>query len=161
PPQSAITEDNLSVEVDSAVYVRVVDAYRATYEVANFIQAVEQLTLATLRNVIGGMNLEGTLTSRDQINRELKTVLDEATRDWGIEISRIELKGIEPPSSVQEAMEMQMRAEDRKSTRLNSSHVSISYAVFCLKKKTITAHYQPTQEEKRTSEGTDEDTMYV
>ena len=76
PPQSAITEDNLAVEVDSAVYIRVVDAYRATYEVANFIQAVEQLTLATLRNVIGGMNLEGTLTSRDAINRELKAVLD-------------------------------------------------------------------------------------
>lgn len=118
PPQSAITEDNLAVEVDSAVYIRVVDAYRATYEVANFIQAVEQLTLATLRNVIGGMNLEGTLTSRDEINRSLKSVLDEATRDWGIEISRIELKGIEPPSSVQEAMEMQMRADREKRAQL-------------------------------------------
>ncbi|MFV2199051.1 SPFH domain-containing protein [Nocardiopsis sp. LOL_012] len=121
PPQSAITEDNLAVEVDSAVYVRIVDAYRATYEVADFIRAVEQLTLATLRNVIGGMNLEDTLTSRDEINRELKTVLDEATSEWGIEISRIELKGIEPPSSVQEAMEMQMRADREKRAQLLSA----------------------------------------
>lgn len=118
PPQSAITQDNLSVEVDTAVYVKVTDPYKATYAVANFIQAVEQLALATLRNVVGGMNLEDTLTSRDQINRELSAVLDEATSDWGIDVSRVELKGIEPPASVQEAMEMQMRADREKRAQL-------------------------------------------
>ncbi|WP_017626343.1 SPFH domain-containing protein [Nocardiopsis chromatogenes] len=114
PPQAAITQDNLSVNVDTAVYVRVTNPYNATYKVANFIQAVEQLASATLRNVVGGMELEQTLTSRDQINRELRSVLDEATEEWGIEVSRVELKAIEPPESVQEAMEKQMRADRDK-----------------------------------------------
>ncbi|CAM3945288.1 SPFH domain-containing protein [Nocardiopsis rhodophaea] len=114
PSQTAITQDNLSVNVDTAVYIKVTDPYNAVYKIANFIQAVEQLVSATLRNVIGGMDLEQTLTSRDQINRELRTVLDEATGEWGIEVSRVELKAIEPPESVQEAMEKQMRADRDK-----------------------------------------------
>ncbi|WP_052810087.1 SPFH domain-containing protein [Streptomonospora alba] len=114
PPQAAITHDNLSVNVDTAVYIRVTDPYNATYKVASFIQAVEQLASATLRNVIGGMELEQTLTSRDEINRELSVVLDEATAEWGIEVSRVELKSVEPPESVQEAMEKQMRADRDK-----------------------------------------------
>jgi regulator of protease activity HflC (stomatin/prohibitin superfamily) len=121
PPQAAITQDNLSVNVDTAVYVRVTDPYDATYKVASFITAVEQLASATLRNVVGGMDLEQTLTSRDQINRELRAVLDEATAEWGIQVSRVELKGIEPPESVQEAMEKQMRADRDKRAEILSA----------------------------------------
>ncbi len=121
PPQAAITQDNLSVNVDTAVYVQVTDPYNATYQVANFIQAVEQLAAATLRNVIGGMDLEQTLTSREEINRELSSVLDEATANWGIEVSRVELKGVEPPESVQEAMEKQMRADRDKRAQILSA----------------------------------------
>ncbi|MFC7326226.1 SPFH domain-containing protein [Marinactinospora rubrisoli] len=114
PPQSAITQDNLGVEVDTVVYYRVTNVYDATYKVSNFITAVEQLASATLRNVIGGMDLEQTLTSRDQINRELRAVLDEATEDWGIRVSRVELKAIDPSESIREAMEKQMRADRDK-----------------------------------------------
>ncbi|TQN28730.1 SPFH domain-containing protein [Haloactinospora alba] len=114
PAQSAITQDNLAVNVDTAVYIKVIDPFDATYRVANFIEAVEQLASATLRNVIGGMELEHTLTSRDQINRELSTVLDDAAGEWGIQVDRVELKSVEPPESVQEAMEKQMRADRDK-----------------------------------------------
>lgn len=114
PPQSAITQDNLAVNVETVVYYRVTNVYDATYKVANFITAVEQLASATLRNVIGGMDLEDTLTSRDQINRELRSVLDEATAEWGIKVSRVELKAIDPSESIQEAMEKQMRANRDK-----------------------------------------------
>ncbi|GLU47234.1 SPFH domain-containing protein [Nocardiopsis ansamitocini] len=114
PPQSAITQDNLAVNVETVVYFRVTNVYDATYKVASFITAVEQLASATLRNVIGGMDLEQTLTSRDEINRELRTVLDEATAEWGIKVSRVELKAIDPSESIQEAMEKQMRADRDK-----------------------------------------------
>src|SRR5256885_5665670 len=195
-PQPVITEDNLVVSIDTVIYFQVTDAKAATYEIANYIQGIEQLTVTTLRNVIGGMALEKTLTSRDEINNQLRGVLDEATGKWGIRVNRVELKAIDPPSSIKETMEKQMRAdrekraailtaegvkqsqiltaegekqsailraegqrqaailqaegqakaidtvfraihegEDRKSTRLNSSHLVISYAVFCLKKK--------------------------
>ncbi|WP_179646364.1 SPFH domain-containing protein [Spinactinospora alkalitolerans] len=118
PPQAAITQDNLSVNVDTVVYYRVTNVYDATYKVANFITAVEQLSSATLRNVIGGMDLEQTLTSRDQINRELRSVLDEATAEWGIKVSRVELKAIDPSESIQEAMEKQMRADRDKRAQI-------------------------------------------
>ncbi|MDS1270036.1 SPFH domain-containing protein [Lipingzhangella sp. LS1_29] len=118
PPQAAITQDNLGVSVDTVVYYRVTDVYNATYKVSNFITAVEQLVSATLRNVIGGMDLEQTLTSRDQINRELRSVLDEATADWGLKVTRIELKGIDPSESIQEAMEKQMRADREKRAQI-------------------------------------------
>ena len=114
PPQPVITEDNLVVSIDTVVYHQVNDPRAATYEVANYISAIEQLTVTTLRNVIGGLNLEGTLTSRDQINAQLRGVLDEATGKWGIRVNRVELKAIDPPASVQEAMEKQMRAERDK-----------------------------------------------
>ena len=114
PPQPVITEDNLVVSIDTVVYYQVNDPRAATYEVANYISAIEQLTVTTLRNVIGGLNLEGTLTSRDQINGQLRGVLDEATGKWGIRVNRVELKAIDPPGSVQEAMEKQMRAERDK-----------------------------------------------
>ena len=127
PPQPVITEDNVSVGIDSVLYFTVTDAKSVTYEVANPLQAIEQLTVTTLRNIIGGMTLEQTLTSRDNINAELRKVLDEATGRWGIRVNRVELKSIDPPGTIQEAMEKQMRAErDRRATILNAEGVKQS-----------------------------------
>src|ERR671939_615749 len=127
PPQPVITEDNLVVGIDTVIYFTVTDAKAATYEVANPLQAIEQLTVTTLRNVIGGMTLEDTLTSRDNINAELRTVLDEATGKWGIRVNRVELKAIDPPGTIQEAMEKQMRAErDRRAAILTAEGVKQS-----------------------------------
>ena len=121
PPQPVITEDNLVVSIDTVVYFQVTDARAATYEIANYLGAVEQLTTTTLRNVVGGLNLEEALTSRDNINGQLRLVLDEATGKWGIRVSRVELKAIEPPLSIQDSMEKQMRAErDRRAVILTA-----------------------------------------
>jgi regulator of protease activity HflC (stomatin/prohibitin superfamily) len=114
PPQPVITEDNLVVSIDTVIYFQVTDPRAATYEIANYISGIEQLVVTTLRNVTGGMTLEHTLTSRDQINAELRGVLDEATGKWGIRVNRVELKAIDPPATIQEAMEKQMRAERDK-----------------------------------------------
>ena len=114
PPQPVITEDNLVVNIDSVIYFQVTDAKSATYEIANYIQAIEQLTVTTLRNVIGGLALERTLTSRDEINDRLRGVLDEATGKWGIRVNRVELKAIDPPASIKDSMEKQMRADREK-----------------------------------------------
>src|ERR687892_2612535 len=103
-PQPVITEDNLVVSIDSVIYFQVTEPKSATYEIADYIQAIEQLTVTTLRNVIGGMSLEKTLTSRDNINAQLRGVLDEATGKWGIRVNRVELKAIDPPGTIQEAM---------------------------------------------------------
>src|ERR1700746_704610 len=108
PPQPVITEDNLVVSIDSVIYFQVTDPKSATYEIANYIQAIEQLTVTTLRNVIGGLDLESALSSREQINAELRGVLDEATRKWGIRVNRVELKAIDPPGSIKDAMEKQI-----------------------------------------------------
>lgn len=121
PPQPVITEDNLVVSIDTVVYFQVTDARAATYEIANYLGAVEQLTTTTLRNVVGGLNLEEALTSRDNINGQLRLVLDEATGKWGIRVSRVELKAIDPPTSIQDSMEKQMRAErDRRALILTA-----------------------------------------
>jgi regulator of protease activity HflC (stomatin/prohibitin superfamily) len=114
PPQPVITEDNLTVSIDTVIYFQVTDPVSATYEIANYIQAVEQLTMTTLRNIVGGMDLEETLTSRDSINTRLMSVLDEATGRWGIKVKRVEIKGIDPPPSIKDAMEKQMRADRDK-----------------------------------------------
>ena len=114
PPQPVITEDNLVLGIDTVIYFQVTDPRGASYEIANYIQGIEQLVVTTLRNVIGGMTLEDTLTSRDKINAELRTVLDEATGKWGIRVNRVEIKSVDPPGSIQEAMEKQMRAERDK-----------------------------------------------
>ena len=120
PPQPVITEDNLVVGIDTVLYFQVTDPRAATYEIANYIQAVEQLTVTTLRNVVGGLNLEEALTSRDQINGQLRGVLDEATGKWGIRVNRVEIKAIDPPRSIQDSMEKQMRAErERRATILH------------------------------------------
>jgi regulator of protease activity HflC (stomatin/prohibitin superfamily) len=114
PPQPVITEDNLVVSIDTVIYFQVTDPVAATYEIANYISAVEQLTMTTLRNIVGGMDLEQTLTSRDEINNRLRGVLDEATGKWGIRVNRVELKGIDPPPSIKDSMEKQMRADRDK-----------------------------------------------
>jgi regulator of protease activity HflC (stomatin/prohibitin superfamily) len=121
PPQPVITSDNLVVSIDTVLYFRVVDPVRATYEIANFLQAIEQLTVTTLRNVIGSLDLEKALTSREEINRHLSGVLDETTGRWGIKVTRVEIKAIEPPPSIRDSMEKQMRAErDRRAAILNA-----------------------------------------
>jgi regulator of protease activity HflC (stomatin/prohibitin superfamily) len=113
-PQPVITEDNLVVSIDTVIYFQVTDARAATYEIANYIQGIEQLTVTTLRNVIGGMALEKTLTSRDHINSQLRGVLDDATGKWGIRVNRVEIKAIDPPASIKDTMEKQMRADREK-----------------------------------------------
>lgn len=114
PPQPVITQDNLTLQIDSVVYFQVTNPQAAVYEISNYIAAVEQLTVTTLRNVVGGMTLEETLTSRDQINSQLRGVLDEATGRWGLRVARVELKAIDPPPSIQESMEKQMKADREK-----------------------------------------------
>ncbi len=127
PPQPVITEDNLVVGIDTVLYFTVNDAKSVTYEVANPLQAIEQITVTTLRNVIGSLTLEQALTSRDHINAQLRTVLDEATSKWGIRVNRVEIKSIDPPGSIQEAMEKQMRAErDRRAAILTAEGVKQS-----------------------------------
>src|SRR5688572_22422369 len=121
PPQPVITEDNLVVSIDTVVFFQVNDARASTYEIANYLGAVEQLTTTTLRNVVGGLNLEEALTSRDNINGQLRVVLDESTGKWGIRVGRVELKAIDPPVSIQDSMEKQMRAErDRRAQILTA-----------------------------------------
>jgi regulator of protease activity HflC (stomatin/prohibitin superfamily) len=120
-PRSVITEDNLVVHIDTVLYFQVTDPRAAAYEIANYIQAIEQLTVTTLRNVIGSLDLEKVLTSREHINSTLRGVLDEASGKWGIRVNRVELKGIEPPTSIKESMEKQMRAEREKRATILSA----------------------------------------
>ncbi|MEZ5116775.1 MAG: SPFH domain-containing protein [Candidatus Nanopelagicales bacterium] len=129
PPQPVITEDNLVVNIDSVIYFQVTDPKAATYEIASYLTGVEQLTVTTLRNVVGSMDLEETLTSRDQINAQLRGVLDEATGKWGIRVNRVELKAIDPPASVQESMEKQMRAERDKRAAILTAEGSKQSAI--------------------------------
>jgi regulator of protease activity HflC (stomatin/prohibitin superfamily) len=127
PPQPVITSDNLVVNIDTVIYFQPTDPKAAVYEIFNYIQGIEQLTVTTLRNVIGSLDLEETLTSRDEINAQLRGVLDEATGRWGIRVNRVELKAIDPPPSVQDSMEKQMRAErDRRAAILNAEGVKQS-----------------------------------
>src|ERR687890_1782492 len=127
PPQPVITEDNVSVGIDTVLYFTITNAKDASYEVANPLQAIEQLTVTTLRNIVGDLTLEETLTSRDRVNDKLRAVLDERTGKWGIRINGVEIKSIDPPGSIQEAMEKQMRAErDRRAAILNAEGVKQS-----------------------------------
>jgi regulator of protease activity HflC (stomatin/prohibitin superfamily) len=126
-PQPVITEDNLVVNIDTVIYFQVTDPKSATYEISNYIQGLEQLTVTTLRNVIGGLDLEDALTSRDEINGQLRGVLDEATGKWGLRVNRVELKAIDPPSTIKDAMEKQLRAErDKRAAILTAEGVKQS-----------------------------------
>jgi regulator of protease activity HflC (stomatin/prohibitin superfamily) len=128
PPQPVITEDNLTIQIDTVIYFQVTDAKDASYEISDYIAAIEQLVVTTLRNVCGGMTLEDTLTSRDKVSMALRVVLDEATGKWGIRVNRVELKAVDPPPSIQEAMEKQMRAErDRRAAILTAEGVKQSH----------------------------------
>ncbi|OYN92627.1 SPFH domain-containing protein [Parenemella sanctibonifatiensis] len=118
PPQGVITEDNLMVSIDSVIYYQIMDPERAAYEAQNYIQAIEQLTQTTLRNIIGGLDLEQTLTSREEINAQLRAVLDDATGKWGIKVNRVELRSIEPPATIRDAMEKGARAERDKRAQI-------------------------------------------
>ncbi len=118
PPQGVITEDNLMVSIDSVIYFQIVDPVRAAYEAQNYHAAIEQLTMTTLRNIIGGMDLEAALTSREEINQRLRLVLDEATGKWGIKVNRVELRAIEPPPTIRDAMEKGARAERDKRAQI-------------------------------------------
>jgi regulator of protease activity HflC (stomatin/prohibitin superfamily) len=113
-PQPVITQDNLVVSIDTVIYFQVTDPKAATYEIANPVNAIDLLTVTTLRNVIGGMTLEETLTSREKINDQLRGNLDEATGKWGIRVHRVELKSVDPPPSIKDTMEKQMRADREK-----------------------------------------------
>src|ERR1700689_309754 len=120
-PQSVITEDNVVVGIETVLYFTITDPRSATYEIASPLQAIEQLTVTTLRNVIGSLTLEATLTARENVNTELRTVLDEATGKWGIRINRVEIKSVDPPADIRSAMEKQMRAErDRRAAILTA-----------------------------------------
>jgi regulator of protease activity HflC (stomatin/prohibitin superfamily) len=120
-PAGVITGDNVGIQIDSVLYFTITDAKSVSYEVASPLQAIEQLTVTTLRNVIGGLTLEEALTSRDAINSQLRSVLDEATGRWGIRVNRVEVKAIDPPATILEAMEKQMRAErDRRAAILTA-----------------------------------------
>ena len=127
PPQTVITSDNINVSIDTVIYYQVTNPEAATYEIANPMSAIEQLSVTTMRNIIGTMDMEQALTGRDQINGQLRGVLDEATGRWGIRVSRVELKAIDPPATVQSAMEQQMKAErDRRAAILTAEGVKQS-----------------------------------
>jgi regulator of protease activity HflC (stomatin/prohibitin superfamily) len=114
PPQPVITKDNVTMQIDTVVYYKITDPVYYIFEIANPISAIENLTATTLRNIIGELDLDETLTSRDIINTKLRVILDEATDKWGIKVNRVELKNILPPKDIQEAMEKQMRAERQR-----------------------------------------------
>jgi regulator of protease activity HflC (stomatin/prohibitin superfamily) len=127
PPQPVITEDNLVVNIDTVIYFQITDPRSATYEIANFVSAIDLLTVTTLRNVIGGLTLEETLTSRDSINDQLRGTLDDATGKWGIRIHRVELKAIDPPPTIKDSMEKQMRADrDKRAAILQAEGIKQS-----------------------------------
>jgi regulator of protease activity HflC (stomatin/prohibitin superfamily) len=121
PPQPVITKDNVTMQIDTVVYFQITDSVKYIYEISNPIAAIENLTATTLRNIIGELDLDETLTSRDIVNTKLRAILDEATDKWGIKVNRVELKNIMPPRDIQEAMEKQMRAErERRETILRA-----------------------------------------
>lgn len=121
PKQNVITKDNVTMEISALLYYQITDPKAAVYEVANLPQAIEKLTQTTLRNVIGSMDLDESLVSRDQINERLRIILDEATDKWGVKINRVELQEVNPPADIRQAMEKQMRAErDRRASILEA-----------------------------------------
>jgi regulator of protease activity HflC (stomatin/prohibitin superfamily) len=114
PPQPVITKDNVTMAIDTVVYYQITDPFKATYEIASLVQAIRYLTTTTVRDIIGTMELDKTLSSRDDVNNRLRIILDEATDRWGVRVERVEIKNIELPEDIREAMEKQMRAEREK-----------------------------------------------
>jgi len=114
PPQPVITKDNVTMQIDTVIYYQITDPYKAMYEINNLVTALEKLTVTTIRNLIGDFSLDETLVSRGRINSELQMILDEATNRWGVKVNRVELKNINPPEEIQEAMTKQMKAEREK-----------------------------------------------
>ncbi|MCE0678184.1 SPFH domain-containing protein [Clostridioides difficile] len=129
PPQPVITKDNVTMQIDTVVYYKVTDPVRYVFEIANPIAAIENLTATTLRNIIGELDLDETLTSRDIINVKMRTILDEATDKWGIKVNRVELKNIMPPQDIQVAMEKQMRAERERREAILQAEGNKSVAI--------------------------------
>ena len=118
PPQPVITKDNVTMKIDTVVYMQITDAKLYTYGVENPMLAIENLSATTLRNIIGELDLDATLTSRDVINTKMRSILDEATDPWGIKVNRVEVKNIMPPEAIREAMEKQMRAERERREKI-------------------------------------------
>ena len=118
PRQNVITSDNVTININALLYFQITDPYKATYEIKNLPQAIEKLTQTTLRNVIGELELDKTLTSRDTINTKLRLILDEATDKWGVKVNRVELQDIDPPQEIKAAMEMEMRAERNRRAKV-------------------------------------------
>ncbi|HAF08326.1 TPA: SPFH/Band 7/PHB domain protein [candidate division WOR-3] len=114
PPQPVITKDNVTMQIDTVIYYQITEPYKAMYEITNIVYAIEKLTITTIRNVIGDLTLDETLVSRAKINSELQVILDDATNKWGVKVNRVELKNINPPAEIQEAMTKQMKAEREK-----------------------------------------------
>ncbi|HNW32116.1 MAG TPA: stomatin-like protein, partial [Caldisericia bacterium] len=127
PPQSVITKDNVSAEIDTVIYYYITDPVKAIYEIIDLNQAILKLSMTTIRNIIGDLDLDRLLTSRTQVNTELRAIIDEATDPWGVKVNRIELKSIEPPSEIVDAMTKQMKAErDKRAVILESEGVKQS-----------------------------------
>jgi len=120
PPQPVITKDNVTMQIDTVIYYQITDPYKAMYEINNLVTALEKLTVTTIRNLIGDFSLDETLVSRGRINSELQMILDEATNRWGVKVNRVELKNINPPEEIQEAMTKQMKAEREKRSVIDS-----------------------------------------
>lgn len=118
PPQPVITKDNVTMQIDTVIYYQITDPIKSTYEISNLRGAIEKLTQTTIRNVIGELALDETLTSRERINAQLRLILDEATDKWGVKVNRVELKSIDPPRDIKDAMEKQMRAERDKRAQI-------------------------------------------
>src|SRR2546421_4344084 len=129
PSQPVITKDNVTIDIDAVVYYRVADPQKATYAVQNLPYALETLTRTTLRNIVGEMELDATLGSRDVINRRMREVIEEAAVSWGVDVTRVELQSIEPPSDIQQAMELQMRAERERRAAVTNAEAGKRAAI--------------------------------
>jgi len=124
PSQPVITKDNVTIDIDAVLYYRIADPQKATYSVQNLPYAIETLTRTTLRNIVGEMELDQTLTSRDQINKRMREVIEEASLGWGVDVTRVELQTIEPPRDIQQSMELQMRAERERRAAVTNAEAS-------------------------------------
>ena len=129
PSQPVITKDNVTIDIDAVLYYRVADPQKATYAVQNLPYALETLTRTTLRNIVGEMELDSTLASRDEINRRMREVIEEASLGWGVDVTRVELQAIEPPRDIQQSMELQMRAERERRAAVTNAEATKRAAI--------------------------------